>query len=275
MVAVSKKGLCALDALLVLFMISSISVNAIPEYYMEERCINNNIINLATETHEAVRLRLTRNPAYTRNINCVMVIQPPPGKKLIVRFNELDIQQLQTGQCLDALVAIDGQDQASARLLQGTPQQICGQSRPAQAYVTQQGPLLLRFASGQTNVARKGFDLLITAYKDGPCASNEYTCNNQRCINENLRCSGLDHCGDGTRPCLLTAEAVAGIAVGGALLLIIIIAVIVFCVCRHKRKTNFSEKAHAHDNRRNGYEPTVVQGESIKINGNNVRGVVY
>lgn len=86
---------------------------------MEERCINNNIINLATETHEAVRLRLTRNPAYTRNINCVMVIQPPPGKKLIVRFNELDIQQLQTGQCLDALVAIDGQDQASARLLQG------------------------------------------------------------------------------------------------------------------------------------------------------------
>lgn len=49
----------------------------------------------------------------------------------------------------------------------GTPQQICGQSRPAQAYVTQQGPLLLRFASGQTNVARKGFDLLITAYKDG------------------------------------------------------------------------------------------------------------
>lgn len=48
-----------------------------------------------------------------------MVIQPPPGKKLIVRFNELDIQQLQTGQCLDALVAIDGQDQASARLLQG------------------------------------------------------------------------------------------------------------------------------------------------------------
>lgn len=79
----------------------------------------------------------------------------------------------------------------------------------------------------------------------GPCASNEYTCNNQRCINENLRCSGLDHCGDGTRPCLLTAEAMAGIAVGGALLLIIIIAVIVFCVCRHKRKTNFSEKVVA------------------------------
>lgn len=48
-----------------------------------------------------------------------MVIQPPPGKKLIVRFNEVDIQQLQTGQCLDALVAIDGQDQVSARLLQG------------------------------------------------------------------------------------------------------------------------------------------------------------
>lgn len=48
-----------------------------------------------------------------------MVIQPPPGKKLIVRFNEIDIQQLQTGQCLDALVAIDGQDQVSARLLQG------------------------------------------------------------------------------------------------------------------------------------------------------------
>lgn len=31
MVAVSKKGLCTLDALLVLFMISFISVNAIPE----------------------------------------------------------------------------------------------------------------------------------------------------------------------------------------------------------------------------------------------------
>lgn len=87
---------------------------------MEERCNVNNIINLATETHESVRLRLTRNPAYTRNINCLMVIQPPPGKKLIVRFNEIDIQQLpQTGQCVDALVAIDGQDQVSARLLQG------------------------------------------------------------------------------------------------------------------------------------------------------------
>ena len=87
---------------------------------MEERCNVNNIVNLATETHESVRLRLTRNPAYTRNINCLMVIQPPPGKKLIVRFNEIDIQQLpQTGQCVDALVAIDGQDQVSARLLQG------------------------------------------------------------------------------------------------------------------------------------------------------------
>lgn len=31
MVAVSKKGLCTLDALLVLFVISFISVNAIPE----------------------------------------------------------------------------------------------------------------------------------------------------------------------------------------------------------------------------------------------------
>lgn len=86
---------------------------------MEERCNVNNIVNLATESHESVRLRLTRNPAYTRNINCIMIVQPPPGKKLIVRFNEIDIQQLQSGQCVDALIAIDGQDQVSARLLQG------------------------------------------------------------------------------------------------------------------------------------------------------------
>ena len=78
----------------------------------------------------------------------------------------------------------------------------------------------------------------------GPCQSNEYTCNNQRCIHENLRCSGYDLCGDGTNPCLLTGEAITGLAVGGGLLVVIIIALVVFFVCRRRRKTNFSEKVY-------------------------------
>ncbi|KAK3085410.1 hypothetical protein FSP39_002905 [Pinctada imbricata] len=239
---------------------------------MEEGC--NSLINLGTTNDEAIQLKLTRNSIYSRNIDCTVAIQPPPGKNLVVKFNNMDIQQLQTGQCADILLAIDGIDRTSARYLAGAPQQICGRNLIGSSFVTSQGYLILRFRSGVTNQASRGFDATIAAFKQGPCSSNEYSCNNGRCIHGDLRCSGYDLCGDGTNPCLLTGEAITGLAVGGSILVIIIIALIVFCMCRHRRKTNFSEKAH--EQRRADYEPTVVRGESIKINSmNGVRGVVY
>ena len=85
---------------------------------MEEGC--NSLVNLATNNEEAVQLRLTRNQIYTRNIDCTLAIQPPPGKNLVIKFNDMDIQQLPTGQCADMLLAIDGIDRTSARYLAGT-----------------------------------------------------------------------------------------------------------------------------------------------------------
>ena len=52
-------------------------------------------------------------------------------------------------------------------IISGAPQQICGRNLIGSSFATSQGYLILRFRSGLTNTASRGFDATISAFRQG------------------------------------------------------------------------------------------------------------
>ncbi|XP_071172129.1 low-density lipoprotein receptor-related protein 12-like isoform X1 [Mytilus edulis] len=252
----------------VLLCMFSRNILALRELYMEQLC--NQQINFLALNEDAILLRVSPQ-AYRRNLDCIVAIEPHPNKQLSVKLQNLDIDALPSGQCTDDYLTLyDGRTQA-AQFLAGAPNQICGNRNVrtiplADSYTTQRGYLTARFRSGPTNSIHRGFDMIISAFHLAPCKDNEYKCYNQRCIPENLRCSGFDHCGDRTPVCLLTNEAKAAVGVTAILILIAIIVIVAVCVWRKKRQTTFNDRVKQ-QKQRNHFEHSVA-GESFKVKMN-------
>ncbi|XP_033755238.1 neuropilin and tolloid-like protein 1 isoform X1 [Pecten maximus] len=237
--------------------------SALQTYYMEEGCGAS--INMMTRNEDSIILRLSRNPTHRPNQDCVIAIEPPLGKDLSVTFRDLDVESGPTGQCAtDFLRMYDGRS-GQAQFVQGLPQTICGNNNMmlTRSYETRLGYLTLQFQSRSQIVNRRGFELLISAFRRGPCQGGETQCYNGRCINNNLRCSGYDHCGDGTNLCPLPLEASVALGVGGIVVLVIIIAIIGVCIYKKKRSSSMKDEITKEQMRKEQYHN--VSGESIRV----------
>ncbi|XP_064640279.1 uncharacterized protein LOC135495495 [Lineus longissimus] len=140
---------------------------------------------------------------YRDRIECRITFKAEnDGWKLRLQILELDIPDKSENSyiCNDALYVYD------ANTIIGTPMKeaggntgLCGQKIPPVMYST--GPYLtVYFRTDGEGEKGRGFKLIITAFSDdykvhSSCGAN-FQCDNTLCIDEDLKCDKIDHCGD-------------------------------------------------------------------------------
>lgn len=193
---------------------------------------------------------------YNHSVRCTLTFKAQnAGWKLMLRVLELDIPDRRyNGYCNDALWVYDADSIYTKAMVEaGDNIGLCGHKLPSTLYSTGKY-MTLHFGTNKKGKRGKGFKFVITAFSEdfskyNSCGSS-FLCDNKRCIDEDLTCDRVDHCGDysdeaadGTARCgekdnhilekFLSLGVAASIAiiVGGLLVFIVCIAAIV-CCCR-------------------------------------------
>lgn len=195
---------------------------------------------------------------YNHSIMCTLKFKAQnSGWKLMLRLLELDIPDRQyNGLCNDALWVYDADSIYSMDMVMeeaGGNYGLCGHKLPSTLYSTGKY-LTLHFRTDKRGKRGKGFKFVITAFSEdfskyNSCGSS-FLCDNHRCIDEDLTCDRVDHCGDysdesaeGGAKCgekensllekflSMGIAALIAIIVGGLLVIIVCIAAVV-CCCR-------------------------------------------
>ncbi|OCT74948.1 low-density lipoprotein receptor-related protein 12 [Xenopus laevis] len=123
---------------------------------------------------------------YPTRVNCSWYIRASPGEIISISFQEFDIQGSAT--CgFDWVTIGPSQNYDGAKA--------CGSTIPA-PYISLQDHVWIKFHSDE-HISRKGFRLSYLAGKK-KCKSEQFRCNNGKCIPEILRCNRMDDCGDGS-----------------------------------------------------------------------------
>ncbi|OWF56878.1 uncharacterized protein LOC110446471 isoform X1 [Mizuhopecten yessoensis] len=196
---------------------------------------------------------------YGEDLSCSITFRPEnSGWKLMLRIIELDIpDRLPSGVCNDALYIYDTDSIYAAAMEEaGGNMGLCGNVIPPTLY-SSGSVMTVHFRSDVDShkiVKGRGFKFIITAYSDdfkehATCGSR-FKCTNEWCVDEDLTCDSVDHCGDysdesteGTLKCGVKDESFINqfMALGvtasvtitvGSLLVVIVCIVSIVCCCR-------------------------------------------
>ncbi|XP_067652249.1 uncharacterized protein [Haliotis asinina] len=196
-------------------------------YYLDEIC--GNTIDMQALGIQSGRLMLRRPEIGLINFNCVVFIRAPEPRRLIIKVTGLDIVA-PFGCARDYIQFFDGMTSASP-----LSNAICGYTPPDVAFITTQTSATMVFAK-KLDYMNDQFEVVFTAYKKGPCDSDEYTCHNGLCIANHLYCDGYDNCGDASDVCLISIGGIVGIAIAVAIILIVVALVVALVVQRRRRQ---------------------------------------
>ncbi|XP_022084129.1 CUB and sushi domain-containing protein 3-like [Acanthaster planci] len=123
---------------------------------------------------------------YPNELDCTTTLETDNGKRLLLRVYLLEI-----GDCsADYVDVYDGPSETSHKLAV-----LCG-SRQVDDIVSSGRAVTLRFKT-DSSVEYRGFVISFTSFREqGPCSSDEFRCDNHRCIDDSLAFNLFDNCGD-------------------------------------------------------------------------------
>ncbi|XP_022084128.1 low-density lipoprotein receptor-related protein 12-like isoform X2 [Acanthaster planci] len=178
---------------------------------------------------------------YDNNVNCTVVITADIGRQILLTFSTVDIKGGQ-GCKEDYLQVYEGKSVD----VSSTLRVICGNDDAD--IVSSTNAVTLKFKTDSSSKG-KGFYTTYTSFKRiedfMSCDSDEFECNNKRCIDKNLKNNNFDNCGDYSDEDLVsnfgdTINKFLGLATGaligiivGAILVVVLICVCVGCICYH------------------------------------------
>lgn len=130
------------------------------------------------------------------------------GWRIMLRFLELDIPDIDpnNGICNDALYIYDSEDVFTGAMLEaGGNYGLCGIQPPPHILVSTGPFMTIHFRTNtKGDIKRReigrGFKFIVTAFSEdfkkyNSCGTH-FQCANKNCIDEDLKCDTVDHCGD-------------------------------------------------------------------------------
>lgn len=130
------------------------------------------------------------------------------GWRIMLRFLELDIPDIDpnNGICNDALYIYDSEDVFTGAMLEaGGNYGLCGIQPPPHILVSTGPFMTIHFrTNAKGDIKRReigrGFKFIVTAFSEdfkkyNSCGTH-FQCANKNCIDEDLKCDTVDHCGD-------------------------------------------------------------------------------
>ncbi|XP_013391033.1 neuropilin and tolloid-like protein 2 [Lingula anatina] len=154
-------------------------------YYLTETCYGH------VQAAEG-RIEASTALTYDNNMNCVFTATATGGVGLILVLQRFEIEESTDGQCkFDNLTLHDGNSVASP-IIPTAP--LCGR-RSGLYFLTSSTSVTVHFRTDSSGVDR-GFSLLFTAYYQAPCRADQFLCGGGQCVGENVKCNGLNQCGD-------------------------------------------------------------------------------
>lgn len=210
---------------------------AISYFYMDQYCGQ----NIDLDNYDQIRLKLTSRSSFEPDMNCQVTIGTAFSDQMMLYFKSLDIEKDFTCSS-DYLEMHDG-------LSMGDPyiggSRLCGNTPPNRVFTTS-GRFLTMWFRSDSSQQYSGFDMVITSYHTGSCGSEEFNCNNGRCIDNSLKCNDYNSCGDNS-DCkfTFTIGGITGAAVGGTVFILIIV-IIAVVVCRRRRRRKLYQTPPTH-----------------------------
>ncbi|XP_046583579.1 abnormal cell migration protein 13-like [Haliotis rubra] len=195
-------------------------------YTMDSYC--GNTVDMDDSNLDSMKLRLTYSSKYRSNMDCKMRIKTRSGQRLSFKFLDMDIAKIFT--CDDYLEIRDGSSSSSSVL----GYRMCGETIPS-SLSTSGRNAFLRFKSNSYK-EDDGFTILVTSFNtDTKCNSDEFSCDNGRCIDQSLYCDSYDNCGDDSDDCYMDTNWWVWMVIGIVVFIIfcaIVITVICCCCCK-------------------------------------------
>ncbi|KAK3086668.1 hypothetical protein FSP39_021658 [Pinctada imbricata] len=138
------------------------------------------------------------------NVECKIVFKSENKDwKIMLRFLKLDIPDILPGNnriCNDGLYIYDSDDIFTGPMVEaGGNFGLCGTSPPPVLYSSGQF-MTVHFRSDGGGLPGTGFKFIVTAfsedYKTYNTCGSSFMCDSTKCIDEDLTCDDVDHCGD-------------------------------------------------------------------------------
>ncbi|XP_033625942.1 abnormal cell migration protein 13-like [Asterias rubens] len=193
---------------------------------------------------------------YASNVDCTVIVQASLGRRILLTFEKFDTEGSGFGTCFTDYLEVFDSDMSSIRRL-------CGTAVPGDI-TSVNNSLILQFTT-DSSIDRTGFSFAYTSFHTGFCSSNEFTCNNGRCIDSDLENNQYDNCGDASDEpydfdidididdAIGTANNFLRLGIGiiiaiiiAIIALIVLICVCIGCICFHVCcKTSASQRSNA------------------------------
>ncbi|XP_072051829.1 uncharacterized protein [Amphiura filiformis] len=251
-----------------------------------------NLCNPATETAIGIETVIESGTStwatfYGENMNCEVTLSTIPGRKILLTWLSYDVEET-TGSCDDTLKIYDGASTSGTK--RNTKN--CGYhplSTEGSRYetITSTSDKITLLLNSDSNDGFSDFKFIATSFSTAAtCASDEFRCDNGRCISETLTYDTYsdweDNCGDGSDNDLWgdLADTVGGIlALGLGIMIAVIVGSIVGgilicvccgCLCYHlcckKQQANQVTVVHAAPPPQNGHVTAVQMNNNMQMN---------
>ncbi|CAH1779972.1 unnamed protein product, partial [Owenia fusiformis] len=207
------------------------------------------------------------NKLYENNIECRLTFKARNSNlRIMINILELDIPDIYYNDlCNDALYVYDASSILGKTLKKaGRNNGLCGKTIPNDFLESTGEYLTVYFRTNNGGLPGEGFKFVVTAFSEiklgEVCNEGDFRCNNNRCINKQLMCDQVDHCGDYSDESTLTGAkctekdgdiltkflslgvtASIAISIGSIILVTVIIVCVVCCCCRKCRKDSIPD----------------------------------
>ncbi|KAG8178556.1 hypothetical protein JTE90_023248 [Oedothorax gibbosus] len=169
------------------------------EFIIEDFCKHGNetVIYDPLELGAYGTLKATSSPPYSSNKNCLIFLEPPVGRKVVLSVRKIDMRESLNG-CLDYLEIFHADVFTS-------PTKICRfkhDLKEKRSFYSK-GAMQILFHVDDAKSPRftyeEGFTLTYTIVSEDikDCvAADSFMCANERCITRDVICDGRNNCGD-------------------------------------------------------------------------------